>query len=119
MYREIYFRDISDPKYNPRILESDNKLENLISKIKMILYTRKGEVLGEPDLGMNLDDYLFETNYNEMQIKNLFFAQIEKFIPELNEYKIDCEVGIRREEYHHMIVLSISIDNIKILEIEI
>jgi phage baseplate assembly protein W len=118
-YNEIYFRDPTDPKYRKNVLESDSKLENLITKIKMILYTRKGEVLGQPELGMNLDDYLFETKYNELQIRDDFYTQLAKFVPESSEFKIDYDVGIKSEGYHNMLVLNIKIDDVKILDIEV
>jgi lipid II:glycine glycyltransferase (peptidoglycan interpeptide bridge formation enzyme) len=38
----------------------------------MILYTNRGEVLGEPSLGMDLEDYLFQSSVNEAEIRNRF-----------------------------------------------
>ena len=78
MIREIYLRDASDPRYNPRLLEINDPIEAILSKIRMLIYTNKGEVLGEPDLGMNLESRLFEFLMDEGNIRSDFYAQVAK-----------------------------------------
>ena len=48
MLRDIYLRDQSDPKYKSNLLETSSVIESVLNKIRMILYTNRGEVLGAP-----------------------------------------------------------------------
>ena len=56
MIRDIYSRDAEAPKYNDATLEVSDSLSQLIIKIENCLFTRKGEVLGAPGIGCNLDE---------------------------------------------------------------
>lgn len=118
MLKEIYFRDPSDNKYYSKGLEISNKMETLLSKLRMLLYTNRGEVLGEPDLGMDLDNYLFDNIIDVGEIKNNFYAQVAKFIPEHIDYSIDCSVSIQTDGVHNIAHLYITIDDQKVLGIE-
>jgi hypothetical protein len=46
----------------------------------MILFTKKGEVLGEPGLGMNLESMLFEKNVSAYEIKKEFQKQLAIYV---------------------------------------
>ena len=60
----------------------------------MILFTSRGEVLGEPNLGMNLEDYLFTFNFDESELKSNFNAQVNQYVLEQGMgFKIDMEVS--------------------------
>jgi hypothetical protein len=64
MLKEIYCRNENDPKYVNTILETTDAIEALLTKLRMILFTARGEVLGYPNLGLDLDSMLFELNYS-------------------------------------------------------
>jgi len=57
---DFYFRAEDDPNYQAGILESNNDIENTVSQVRMTLLTKKGEVLGEPNFGLDVTKYLFE-----------------------------------------------------------
>ena len=118
MLKEIYFRDPSDARYNIKGLEIGDRYEALLSKIRMILYTSRGDVLGEPDLGMNLEDYLFETVMDEGVIKNDFYAQVAKYIPEQAEYSIDCNITVQTDGVHNIAHLYITLNSSRVIGIE-
>ena len=56
MIRDMYSRDIESTNYNDQTLEVSDTLSQLILKIENCLFTRKGEVLGAPGMGANLND---------------------------------------------------------------
>jgi len=58
--RDFYFRGTDDPNYKSDIFESTNDIENTVSQVRMTILTRKGEVLGEPNFGLDVTKYLFE-----------------------------------------------------------
>jgi len=119
MVREIYFRDSTDPKYKPNMLESKNKIEILLSKIRMILFTNRGEVLGEPDLGMDLEDYIFQFNFDETDLRKRWNAQVARYIPEQTEFAIDMNVQMESDGVQNYIYLFININGERYLGVKI
>ena len=119
MLKEIYFRSPEDPKYSGDYMEISDKIEALLSKIRMVLYTNRGEVLGEPELGMNLESYLFEPGLNETVIRDQFYAQLAKYIPEHVDYSIDCSVDTKSDGISNTSFLYITINNEKVLGVQI
>lgn len=57
---DFYFRAPGDPNYVEGKISESNQIENTIEQIRMTLLTKKGEVLGEPDYGLDVTKYLFE-----------------------------------------------------------
>jgi phage baseplate assembly protein W len=68
MLIDFYMRNEYEPGYNSNSLFVVDPYEILLNKIKMILFTRPGEVFGNPDFGIDLESYVFETRINEQQI---------------------------------------------------
>ena len=58
--QDFYMRSPGDPKYKEGILQTSEDIEEAISQIRMTLLTEKGEVLGEPDFGIDVNRYLFD-----------------------------------------------------------
>ena len=79
MIRDIYSRDIEAPKYDDTALEVTDPLSQLILKIENCLFTRKGDVLGVPGLGANLEDLIFSLVLNQTVIQNTINSQITAF----------------------------------------
>lgn len=119
MIREIYLRDVTDPKYNKYIMETSNKIEIILNKIRMILYTNRGEVMGEPNLGMDLEDYLFQFTVNESELRNRFNSQIATYVPESKEFGISMDVTIETDGVQNTVYLYININNIRYMGLQI
>jgi len=115
MLKEIYCRNENDPFYVNRILETKDPIEALLTKLRMILFTKRGEILGEPDLGLDLDSMLFQLNYNGFQIQRDFYAQIGKYCPEAKNYKIVIEVNFVPGTVRDICYIDIYIDGTKYL----
>src|SRR5215510_14421626 len=89
----LYIRDATDPFYKFDIVENQGgDLEELIAKIKIILFTRRGQVLGVPDIGMDLEGYLFNKFINTADIRNQCYSQLSYYAPESANYKVDLDV---------------------------
>ena len=80
MLKEIYLRDPSDPLYSADILEHSSELENLLGQIRMLLYTKQGDVMGSYDFGFNLEDSLFLFNLNEAELKQRLLSAINAYL---------------------------------------
>ncbi len=79
MIRDIYSRDVEAPKYDSTTLEVSDPLSQLILKIENCLFTRRGDVLGVPNLGANLEDLVFSLVLNETVIQNTINSQITAY----------------------------------------
>lgn len=116
MLAEIYCRNNSDPGYVPRY-ETSNALEALLTKIRMIMFTTKGEVLGHPNLGLSLEDQLFELNVNTNQLTNAFNDQLATYVPEAGKFNVELEIHFQPGEVRDACLIDIYIDARKYLGI--
>lgn len=118
MIHEIYFRDPTDPRYNSKMLETNDPTEALISKIRMIIHTPKGAVLGEPNFGLDLESWLFEDRFDEEGVRSDFYAQVARYIPESKNFRIELDMTERTDSVKNMVLLEISIEGQKYLGIQ-
>lgn len=79
--REIYNRDPSDGSYNPYQVETTDPIEICKGQIKMILFTNRGEVLGDPSFGLNLEDLIFNLNLSESNIRKEIDMFLITYVP--------------------------------------
>lgn len=81
--KDLVIRYDGHPKYISDKIIEDDEVEVIVQKLEMILFTNKGEVFGDLNLGANLEYYLWQTNVSEVNIKRIVEEQIEIYIPEL------------------------------------
>lgn len=111
MAREIYMRDITDPNYKEGILEVSDEIEMLIGQIKMLLFTNRGEVIGAPDFGANLEEHLFTLSLNEYALRQMLRDQTMKFIPMSINYHVDYDIKFARGTVRDICLIDIYINN--------
>ena len=80
--RDFYIRRDDDPAYRANQYEVYDATESMLQQIRMTLFTRKGEVLGEPDFGLEVDKYLFEFDIDPFSITKEASAQLSKYVGE-------------------------------------
>lgn len=89
---ELYIKTNGDPNYDPTKLQSDSRIAILLAQIDVILFTRRGEVIGSPALGCNLEDLVYSLNYNDSQIKNEIESQLARYVPLAAEMNVTVDV---------------------------
>lgn len=117
------FKDVKDlvirypghPKYDPDRIVEDDEVEVIVQKLEMILFTNKGEVIGDLDIGCNLEYYLWQTKVTTSNLKNKVEEQIAIYIPELIRigYTLDVvlyEGTLRDILYLNFIIKGYNID---------
>jgi hypothetical protein len=107
---DLYLRIPSDPNYSELEIEVDDSLQLFLQEIEMILTTRKGDVLGDPDFGANLEDFVWST-YSSIEIQNRIHQQISKYCYELSN-KIPYSVNVQfvQGEIYDSILVDVEID---------
>lgn len=112
---EIYCKLSTDPYFESDRLEVSNEIEALIEKIRMIMLTRKGDLLGDPDFGVDLEKYIFETFFDRGAITFEITDQFSRYIPEQNKFNLNTRIDISKGTYKDNIIVDIFIDQDKIL----
>ena len=93
--RDFYLRPETDPAFRPEQLEVYDELESCLQQIKMTLFTQKGEVLGEPEFGLEVEKYLFEFTIDQFALTKEAGGQITKYVGEARKRNI----GVRPASY--------------------
>lgn len=101
---DFYIRYPGHPDYIPLELIEDDVVKVIIQKYEMILFTNKGEVLGEPNFGGDLTLLLHETKLSSESIQGELMAQIADYIPEIDNMNYELVVNFyddpeRYQEY--------------------
>lgn len=106
MIKEIYIRDEKDPYFEPGVIDYSNEMENIVSQVKMILGTRKGQVLGDYDFGVDLEYMVFNTRVAASQVKEKIEDQISQYVKKSKNVRIECEVnfGDSGEGYDYAVI---------------
>lgn len=94
MIYDIYSREASENKFSSDVIEVTDELSQLVLKIENTLFSRKGEVLGVPDFGCNLDDLVFSIVLNEAVVQQKINSQIQSYcIPDGTKFNVDTRVS--------------------------
>lgn len=113
--RDFYTRTLDDPRFLGDRVEISDELESAIQQVKMTLFTKKGEVLGEPDFGLQFENYLFEYDIDPMSLAQEGADQINKYVSEGRKRQITLSPSIYQDEKANrdILVLLVNIPEIK------
>ena len=101
MIHEVYTILTSDSNYIPQF-ETTDEIVHIIQQIRMVLGTRPGEVLGDINFGLNIQQYLFNLSYNKNEISQLVTQQIMQNITyDPMKYSVTVEVKYGKDHYNH------------------
>lgn len=92
--RDFYIRSESDPAFRKEQLEVHDELESTLQQIKMTLFTKRGEVLGEPEFGLDVEKYLFEFSVDPFALTKDAGYQINKYVGGTRKRTIDVKPAI-------------------------
>lgn len=117
MLREIYMRDPTDPLYRADLLDISNEIEALLGQIRMVLFTKPGEVIGNPSFGVNLEYYIFSTNASNAQIESMVRDQIYHNCSLAQKYDVRIKTSFFYGTTRDICLIDIFVDGIKYLGI--
>jgi phage baseplate assembly protein W len=116
---DFYIKYIGDPNYNATQLQNNGEIEQLITQIETILFTRKTEVLGTPEFGCNLEDLVYSLNQNEFNIKQEIQNQINSYCPLATKYRVGVDVKFFKGEVRDIAYIDIVIDSKYLVQINL
>lgn len=114
MLKEIYCIPENETRYKDGVIEVDSELDVIIQQIDLLLFTKKGDVLMLPEFGINLEEYLFETTWNHVAIKQVVMEQIRNYIYLEGSYDVDVDINFVTWEYNVAMVVDLKINNRKV-----
>jgi phage baseplate assembly protein W len=117
MINDIYSRGEAENKFNSTVVEVTDDISQLILKIENALFTRKGEVLGVPDFGCNLDDLIFSLVLNESVIQERINSQIQAYclLDYDTRFNIDTQVSFFQTEGRNGALVDIYINETRVI----
>lgn len=92
-FKDFYHRTPEDPNYQPQRIEERDEMQALVQQIKMVLFTRKGQVMGSPSYGVSIEDYLFRFGFGLPRVQTIIQEQINKFLPLSHRYEVEIDIG--------------------------
>jgi hypothetical protein len=116
-FTDFYILYEGVPFYTPVDLIEDDVIKVIIQKYQLIIFTIKGEVLGQPDFGANLDELLFETNVSESTVKEIILEQLSLFCTEIYSTNFDVNIVFVQdpENYQDMMFINLTINEYDII----
>lgn len=82
MPTDIYIKRPTEEQYDVKRMEVDLEVDQFLQAIDMLLNTTKGTVLGYPEMGCNLDAYLWNPYVTSGEIISEIKDQIQRYVPE-------------------------------------
>lgn len=110
-FRDHYIGYLGHPKFQVNKIVEDDTIRVIIQKYEMILFTNKGELLGDPDFGCDLPKLLFQTRVSASNVNGIIKSQIEKYIPELSgtSYSLKVTFSEDPENYQEVLIIDFQI----------
>lgn len=95
-FRDFYIGYEGHPRFTINKIITDDIIRVIIQKFEMIIFTNKGEVLGDPDFGADLIKYLYETKISADSVRSIIIQQINDYISEIRN--INYQLAVRFEQ---------------------
>ncbi|MDA9262905.1 hypothetical protein OAC86_00295 [bacterium] len=108
---EIYIKTQEDPNFEVNKLQIEDEIQQLITQIETILFTKKGDVLGKPDFGCSLEDMLFTFGFAEYKIRKEIRNQLNDYCPLSEKHNVTIDITFEKGEARDIGYIDIKIDN--------
>lgn len=92
-FTDFYIKYPGHPSFNDSNLIEDEIVRVIVQKYESILFTNKGEVLGDPNFGGDLERLLHKTKVSSRYVEKNLNDQIAQYIPELNGIPYELNVS--------------------------
>lgn len=96
-FTDFYILYNGHPRFVDKELIEDDVIRVIIQKYEMVLFTNKGEVLGEPNFGADLIELLYQTKVSGSAVKEVIDEQISIYIPELHQTNYTLDVAFTQD----------------------
>jgi hypothetical protein len=115
-FKDHYIGYLGHPKFIVNKIVEDDVIRVVIQKYEMLLFTNKGELLGDSDFGCDLQKLLFETRIAKSGVKTIIIEQINKYIPEIRNinYILDVQFSTDPENFQEVMEIFFTISDYEV-----
>jgi len=115
-FTDFYIRYKGHPLYNDTEIIQDEIVLVIVQKVEMILFTNKGELLGDPEFGADLGRLLHETKVSASFVKKDLINQFQLYIPELSGIPYELDVKFMEDpiNYQDMMFIDFKIKDVEV-----
>ena len=113
---DFYIGYPGHPRYRTVDIIEDDVVRVIVQKYEVILFTNKGELLGDPNFGADLVKLLHETRVSAESVEADIKAQIADYIPEIDglEYELTVEFLEDPERYQEVMVINFTLNGYQV-----
>jgi hypothetical protein len=113
---DFYIGYPGHPRYRTPDIIEDDVVRVIVQKYEVILFTNKGELLGDPNFGADLTILLHETRLSAETIEGNIKAQIADYIPEIDglEYELTVEFLEDPERHQEVMVINFMLNGYQV-----
>lgn len=115
-YTDFYILYNGDPNFTPNQLIEDEVIRVIIQKYQLILFSAKGDMLGDPNFGADLLVLLYQTKVSANNVKKILNEQIKTYVPELliGNYQLDVIFTQAPYNYQDIMYIKMAFSNVEI-----
>lgn len=114
-YKDHYIGFRGHPKFIVNKIIEDDPIRVIVQKYEMLIFTNKGELLGDPDFGCDLQKLLFETRVSSEAVVSIIAEQIEQYIPEIAGINYDLDaVFYEGEKFQEILVVEFKLTDVEV-----
>jgi len=116
---DFYILFPGHPRYESANLIEDDLIRIIIQKYEMIIFTIKGDVLGDPDFGASLEELLHQTLVSGEAVEEDIRSQIQTYIPEIADKNYSLRVRFLEdpEDFREMMFIYFQIADFEVYSI--
>jgi hypothetical protein len=113
---DFYIGYPGHPLYRTPDIIEDDVVRVVIQKYEVIIFTNKGELLGDPNFGADLVKLLHETRISAESVEADIKAQIADYIPEIDglEYELSVEFLEDPERHQEIMVVNFTLNGYQV-----
>lgn len=118
-FRDFYIGYEGHPRFKVNRIITDDIIRVIIQKFEMILFTNKGEVLGDPDFGGDLIKYLYETKISADSVRSIIIQQINDYISEIRNINYQLSVRFEQdpENFQDVMIIEFTLSDYEVIAI--
>jgi phage baseplate assembly protein W len=108
---DFYVKDLGDPNFDVNKVHSESELAQVLTQIETMLFTNKGDVMGSPDFGANLEDLVYSLDLNEQAIQSVVREQLDSYVPLAQKYNTRITVQFYKGNVRDIAQIDVILDS--------
>lgn len=105
-FKDLYTKYDGHPRFHSNTIVEDDVVEVIVQKLENVLFTNKGDLYGEQNMGCNLEYFLWQTKLPVNDIRSIIVEQLNTYLPEINELGYDFTIELFEGTYRDILYLN-------------